>query len=156
MGAESKYSQDYRQMERSDFTYFFEMATRWGDADALGHINNALYARYYESARLDYFETLMDMHFTPELSSGVILADIKIAFLQQLHYPAKMEIGARISRMGNTSLDMDAAVFIKGENEVINTSRATLVWFDYKANQNKTIPDENRKMITDFERVVPA
>lgn len=156
MGAESKYSQDYRQMERSDFTYFFEMPTRWGDADALGHINNALYARYYESARLDYFETLMDMHFTPELSSGVILADIKIAFLHQLHYPTKMEIGSRISRMGNTSLDMDAAVFIKGENEVINTSRATLVWFDYKANQNKTIPDENRKMITDFERVVPA
>jgi len=40
MGAESKDLQDYRQMECSDFTHFFEMPTRWGDADGLGYINN--------------------------------------------------------------------------------------------------------------------
>ena len=156
MATESKHLADYRQMERSDFVHFFELSTRWGDADALGHINNTLYARYYESSRLDYFEKLMGMHFTPALTSGVILADMKIAYLKQLHYPAELEIGSRISRMGNSSLDFDAAVFIKDSDELISTSRGTLVWFDYNANRNKTIPDENRKMIIDFERLLPV
>ena len=156
MKEKSKYIQDYRQMERSDFTYFFEMPTRWGDADAFGHINNTLYARYYESSRIDYFERLTGSIFTSDSSSGVILADLKLAFLQQLHYPAVLEIGSRISRMGKSSLDMDAAVFIKGEDELINTSRATLVWFDYAANKTYPIPEDKRKLIIDFERVTPA
>ena len=87
MTAQSKHLTDYRQMERSDFVHFFELSTRWGDADALGHINNTLYARYYESSRLDYFEKLMGMHFTPALTSGVILADMKIAYLKQYIIP---------------------------------------------------------------------
>ncbi|WP_299872941.1 thioesterase family protein [uncultured Cocleimonas sp.] len=156
MGVESKYLQDYRQMERADFVHFMNVQVRWGDADALGHINNTLYGRYYESSRLDYFEKLMGMHFTRELTSGVILADMKIAYLKQLHYPTEIEIGSRISRMGNSSLDFEAAVFIKDSEDLISTSRATLVWFDYKADKNKSIPDDKRKMINDYERIPPA
>ncbi len=152
----SKHLEDYRQMERSDFNYFFQMPTRWGDLDALGHINNTLYARYYESARLDYFETLMNMHFSPELSSGVIHADMKISYLKQLHYPSELDIGCRISRMGSSSLDLDAAIFIKDTDEMVSTSRAILVWFDYKANVNKPIPDDKRQMIIDHEIIPPA
>jgi acyl-CoA thioester hydrolase len=156
MGEETKHLEDYRQMERSDFNYFFEMPTRWGDLDAFGHVNNTLYARYYESARLGYFESLMDMRFDPELSSGVIHADMKIAYIKQLHYPSDIDVGCRISRMGNSSLDLDAAIFLKGSDTLISTSRAILVWFDYKANVNKPIPEENRKMIIDYERITPA
>ena len=156
MATESKYLEDYRQMERSDFVHFIDIQVRWGDADVLGHINNTLYGRYYESSRLDYFERLMDMHFTRELTSGVILADMKIAYLKQLHYPCEIEIGSRVSRMGNSSLGFEAAVFIKGSDDVISTSRATLVWFDYKADKNKGISEEDRKTIIDFERIPPA
>ena len=156
MTTQSKHLEDYRQMERLDFAHFIDVQVRWGDADALGHINNTLYGRYYECSRLDYFESLMDMQFTQELTSGVILADMKIAYLKQLHYPTEIEIGARISRMGNSSLDFEAAIFLKGTDQLISTSRATLVWFDYKGNKNKTIPEENRKMIIGFERIPPA
>ena len=79
MTTQSKHLEDYRQMERLDFAHFIDVQVRWGDADALGHINNTLYGRYYECSRLDYFESLMDMQFTQELTSGVILADMKIA-----------------------------------------------------------------------------
>jgi hypothetical protein len=51
---------------------------------------------------------------------------------------------------------MDAAVFIKGEDELINTSRATLVWFDYIANKNHSIPEDKRKLIIEFERLTPT
>ncbi len=156
MSVESKYLQDYRQMERSDFAHFMDMPTRWGDADALGHINNTLYARFYESARLAYCEDILQLEFVHGMTIGVILADMKISYLQQLHYPSEIEIGSRISRMGNSSLDLDAAVFIKGQDQLISTSRATCVWFDYSANKTGPIPDDKRKQIETFERIPPA
>ncbi len=156
MSVESKYLQDYRQMERSDFVHFMDIQVRWGDADVFGHINNTLYSRFFESSRLTYFEDVSQLEFSYGMQIGIILADMKISYLQQLHYPAEIEIGSRISRMGSSSLDLDAAVFIKGQDQVISTSRATCVWFDYTANETRPIPNEKREKIVTFERIPPA
>lgn len=153
---ESKFLDDYRQMERADFKYTLIENTRWGDSDAMGHINNVLYARYYESARTSYFSQLLDMTFASKMPVGVILADMKIAYLQQLHHPAEMTIGARISRLGGSSLHFDAAVFVEGNDKAISTSRATLVWFDYAKNQTLKIPQDIRQLIADFEIIIPV
>lgn len=153
--SQSKYLEDYRQMERADFTHFSTMGTRWGDADAFGHINNILFARYFESARIQYFSDLLNLQFVNNTPSGMILADLKLAYLQQLHHPAELEVGSRVSRLGNTSMEMDAAIFIKGEDQPVNCSRAVLVWFDYVANKTQPIPDDARKKIVEFEQVKP-
>lgn len=156
MTTESKYLQDYRQMQRSDFRYFTDMSTRWGDADALGHINNTLYARYYESGRVAYCSEILQMDFVHQMPTGVILADIKIAYIQQLHHPAELEIGSRISRIGNSSLDLDAAIFIKSEDQPISTSRAVVVWFDYKTNHTQAVPTDIREKLMQYEVIPPA
>lgn len=156
MVAKTKYLDDYRQMERADFVHFHAMPTRWGDADAFGHINNVLYARYFETARVDYFAELLDLQFVNNSPRGLILADLKLAYIQQLNHPAEMEIGSRISRMGNTSLDMDAALFIKGSDQPVATCRGVMVWFDYTANKAQPIPEEAREKIVGFERWKPV
>ena len=153
---EPKFSDDYRQMERSDFSHFLIENTRWGDSDAMGHINNVLYARYYESARSSYFGQLLDMIFTNKMSEGIILADMKIAYLQQLHHPAEMTIGARVSQLGGSSLHFDAAIFVEGNNKPISTSRATLIWFDYANNSTLKIPQGIRQIIADYEVIAPV
>jgi len=152
----SKFLDDYRQMERADFSHFLTENTRWGDSDAMGHINNVLYARYYESARTSYFGKLLEMDFVNKMPTGVILADMKIAYLQQLHHPATMQIGARVSRLGGSSLHFDAAVFVDEHDQPISTSRATLVWFDYGQNKTLRIPQEIRQTIIDYETIVPS
>lgn len=155
MSKESKFLDDYRQMERSDFAHFLSENTRWGDSDAMGHINNVLYARYYESARTSYFGDLLDMSFVNKMPTGVILADMKIAYLQQLHHPAEMQIGARVSRLGNSSMQFEAAVFVEGNDQAISTSRATLVWFDYGQNKTLKIPEDIREKINEYEILLP-
>ena len=155
MDKDSKFLDDYRQMERSDFTHFLSENTRWGDSDAMGHINNVLYARYYESARTSYFGQLLDMNFVGKMPIGVILADMKIAYLQQLHHPATMQIGARVSRLGGSSLQFDAAVFVEGNDQPISTSRATLVWFDYGNNKTLKIPQDIREKFNQYETLLP-
>ena len=152
---DSKFLEDYRQMERADFNHFLQENTRWGDADMLGHINNVLYARYYESARTSYLREVLGIDFINADKTGIILADMKIAYLQQLHHPASMKIGARISRLGGSSLHLDAAVFIEDNIQPISTSRATLVWFDYAKNEAIKIPDHDRKIISQYEIIPP-
>lgn len=151
----SRFLADYRQMERNDFKHFLFENTRWGDADMLGHINNVLYARYYESARTSYLREVLDIDFINQDRTGIILADMKIAYLEQLHHPAKMQIGARISRFGGSSAQLDAAVFIEGKDQPISTSRATLVWFDYASNKSLKIPQDSRQTIIDYEILIP-
>lgn len=152
---ESKFLDDYRQMERADFYHFLLENTRWGDSDMLGHINNVLYARYYESARTSYLREALDIDFINPNKKGIILADMKIAYLKQLHHPAAMTIGARISRLGGSSMHLDAAVFIEGDETPISTSRATLVWFDFDNNKSIKIPQSDRQMISDYETIKP-
>jgi len=138
-------------MLRSDFRHFTELSVRWGDADALGHINNVQYARYLESARVAYSHDVVDINFGKHQSQSMILADIQLSFLKQLHYPCLLEIGTRVSKMGNKSLEITAAIFRKGEPSPVLTSVGVMVWFDYAQNQTDKIPDDIRAKLVDFE-----
>ena len=139
--------------KRSDFAFFLPLVTRWGDMDALGHVNNAKFFTYDESARLEYFQQLMqdDPKFWKDY--GMILAHIEADFLVQLKPPAELAIGFRISKLGRTSLRTEAAMFL-GEQAVAIT-RAIIVWFDYRAGTPLPLPDAVRAKIRAFEKVAP-
>lgn len=138
---------------RSDFAFFLPLTTRWGDMDALGHVNNAKFFTYDESARLEYFQKMMqdDPKFWKDY--GMILAHIEADFLVQLKPPAELAIGFRIARLGRTSLRTEAAMFL-GEQAVAIT-RAIIVWFDYRAGTPLPLPDAVRAKIRAFEKVPP-
>ncbi len=152
----SNFSDNFRKMERGDFSYFLQENTLWGDADAMGHINNVQYARYYESARVAYFEELLGFKFVNKTPVSVITADLRVCYLQQLHHPSVMQVGARVSRLGNSSLHFDSAIFLKGQPQPISTSHAILVWFDFVQNQSFKIPQQTRQTIIDYETLIPA
>lgn len=139
--------------KRSDFSFFLKLATRWGDMDALGHVNNAKFFTYDESVRLDYFRQLMrdDPKFWNEY--GLILAHIEADFLAQLKPPAELDLGFRIARIGRTSLNTEAGMFL-GDTPVAVT-RGVLVWFDYRAGTPLPVPEAVRARIRGLEAVPP-
>ncbi len=137
--------------QRSDFKLYTAIPTRWRDADALGHLNNAKYLTYLETGRIDYFTRLHNIQFEPSVDQGVILADLNISFLQQVHHPADLEIGSSITRLGNSSLDLNASIFVKNEPSPVAASKAILVWFNYKENHSQPIPQSVRDKIIAFE-----
>ncbi|WP_169577552.1 acyl-CoA thioesterase [Sinimarinibacterium sp. CAU 1509] len=136
-----------------DFGYFFDIATRWSDLDSLGHVNNARFFTFDESARLDYFGELM--HGDPEFwqSKGFILAHIGCDFIAQLHHPARLRIGFRISRLGRSSMDTQSAMF-DGER-LVAVTRGVLVWFNYREQKTAPIPDDVRALIRAREKIPP-
>lgn len=135
--------------QRRENEWVFPLEVRWVDMDMLGHVNNAKYFSYSESARIAFFAEV----FGPEMSrfqngTGPILADIGCSFHRQVHYPSSLEIGVRITKVGRSSLQMNTPIFLKGQNEAVADVRNVLVWFDYDKQQPATVPDELRKLVT--------
>lgn len=130
---------------RNDFRYWLELETRWGDMDALGHVNNAKFFTYDETVRLSFFTALMkdDPRFWKDY--GLILAHIECDFIAQLKPPATLELGFRISKIGRTSMTTECGMFLG--DRLMAITRGVLVWFDYKANASLPVPEDVKKRI---------
>jgi acyl-CoA thioester hydrolase len=140
-------------MQRSDFSHFVVQPIRWGDMDALSHVNNVQYFRYLESGRIAYMEDLLPGEHN---SAHLILADIQCSFLRQLRYPGTVEVGTRVSRIGRSSLQITCAIFLQGEELPAATGQAVIVWFDFAAQRSAPVPARLREAILARERIVPA
>lgn len=142
-------------MNKNDFSCVREMEVRWGDMDAVGHVNNATFLTYYESGRTFYGQ---DLHrLDPSVSNGGgVVAEVTCTYIQQLRFPATIEVCTRVSRIGNTSFDYVAALFYKGQDEnPISTFKGRMVCFDQKTQQKYRLPDANRELIYNFEKIKP-
>lgn len=140
------------KLDRSAYHLFTPLPTRWGDSDALGHINNAMLVRYLESGRVDYFRQVCDVKLAEDDDNSFVIASLEMGFLQQVHHPANLEIATRVSRLGNSSFDVDTLIFEQGKDQPLITSRGICVWFDLKENRSRPIPENIRETINQFEQ----
>ena len=143
---------DNSKPTRSDYRLFTPTPTRWGDCDALGHINNVMLLRYIESGRLDYFVRLCGFSLAPDMKQGFVIANLEVAFLAQVHHPSALEVGTRMIRLGNSSFDVGASIFKPGEDIPVLTTKAVCVWLDLVNNCSQRIPDDVRQTIIEFEQ----
>ena len=141
-------------MSRSDFTHSFLIPVRWGDADVYGHINNVEFVRYIESGRVAYCEDVLGIELVAGMQTGWVLADIQCSYLQQVHYPATLEVCTRISKMGNKSATLTAAIYQQGDEQAVLTSKGVMVWMDLKNNKTVSIPDEIKTKVAAYETSV--
>ena len=121
----------------SAYPFHVPMSTRWIDLDAFGHVNNAIFASYIENARSNLFTKWS----LPYLGNGksLILASLKIDYLKQLKHPNKIIVGQRVSRIGNTSFDIEASIYLSSDtNTAICSSNVVIVCFDFDT--QKPIP----------------
>src|SRR5512144_2710025 len=132
-------------MHRADFKHFIELLVRWGDMDAFGHVNNVQYMRYLESGRVAYIGEVLGI--TMESKENIVLADIHCTFLQQLRYPATVEIATRVARLGNSSLQIIFAIYRQGEAQPVLTGEGILVWFDFSNDKAIPLPESARSAI---------
>lgn len=144
---------DVDRFRREGFHFFTSTPTRWGDCDRFGHINNVQFVRYYESGRLDYFQRVLKLESAPDAQSSLIIADLYVTFLRQINHPCALEVGTRISRLGNSSFDFEAALFAPGDDSALSTANATCVWFNFRDNHSTPIPAAERLIIEQFEGI---
>ncbi|MBC7852346.1 MAG: acyl-CoA thioesterase, partial [Pirellulaceae bacterium] len=81
-----------------DYPIILTLPILWGDQDAFGHVNNVVYFRWCESARVTYLNDTGLQALMSQANLGPILASIKCDYLRQLNYPDTVRIGARVTR----------------------------------------------------------
>ena len=119
------------------------ISPRFSDTDALGHINNTVFAVWFEGARQDVFKI-----FTPELNLRqwpLIIASVKLDYHAQTHYGADVEIRTYISRIGGSSFDVYQEAWQAGVKTVSGT--AVMVQFDYAGNKAVAITAEQKQQL---------
>jgi acyl-CoA thioester hydrolase len=123
----------------------------WGDHDAFGHVNNLVYLRWCETARVEYLMRIGLWPSLPPAGIGPILASVTCDYKRPLTFPDTVSIGTRVSRIGNRSLQMEHRVVSQGLDAVAAEVSSTLVILDYGCNQTVRVPEECRKAIADLE-----
>ena len=118
----------------ADYPHHYEFKTRWKDMDLFGHVNNAVFLTYIEDARIMYFKRWN----VTEKKRSLIVASIKIDYLRQIEHPSNLIVGQKVSRIGNSSFDIQSAIFLNNDPKPAVSSVVSCVCFDYE--QSKSVP----------------
>ncbi len=137
----------------ADFHFYHPIEVRYGDLDPQGHLNNAKYLTYFEQARVQYFYHLGLRKGTSFLDIGVIMADVLLSFRAPVEFGTPVQVGVRIAQLGNKSLQVEQVVEDISNGTIFATGRVVLVAYDYHTRQSIPIPQEWRKVITEFENL---
>lgn len=123
---------------KETYSVWTPLTVRWGDMDAYGHVNNAVYATYLESSRIAFFEATNMYGLADNERHRPALASMTIHFRKQVHYPAELEAGVRVARIGTSSFGLDHVLVRAGTDEVVADGSSVIVYVDYSI--GKSIP----------------
>ena len=137
-----------------DFTVVVDLNIEWGDMDALRHVNNIEYFKYFQVARIAYFEKIASDGVLREKRIPLILASTQCKFIYPLAYPDSISVGVRVDAMADQYFTMKYAVASHQHQRLAAIGDAKVVMFDYVNNKKTSIPNEIRKTIIDLEESV--
>jgi acyl-CoA thioester hydrolase len=123
----------------------------WGEMDAFQHVNNSVYFRYFESARIAYFERLHFMDLMQTTGVGPILASTQCRFRIPLTYPDTVRVGAKIADIGDDRFLMRYAVVSQRLQKLAAEGEGLIVSFNYRENQKAPLPEVIRQRIAAIE-----
>jgi acyl-CoA thioester hydrolase len=124
---------------------------RWADMDTMGHVNNANYFTYCESARMSYFAAIrMFDHRESELQ-GPALASATLNFRRQVRYPAVIEVSTQVTEIGRSSFKMDYELVFQGTGERVADGTGVIVWVDYGTGKSTPLPEALKAAIREYD-----
>lgn len=132
-----------------------ELPVQWGDMDSFGHVNNVVYLRWFESARIAYFDRAGILEGMPHL--GPIQARQTIDYRLPLRYPDRVLVSATVLKLGNSSFTMGLRARSKAnERAIAAEGEAVIVMLDYRQNAKVPLSPELRARIEALEATGPS
>jgi acyl-CoA thioester hydrolase len=121
------------------------MAVRWGDMDAYGHVNNTVYFRYFEQARVEWLE-LQGSRVSPDEPVGPVIINASCTFYMPVNYPATVVVKMYGGAPGRTSVMTWYELFVEGDERLFADGAAKTVWMDTRTGKSAPLPDTIRSM----------
>ena len=140
----------------ADYPVVVDIPVAWGEMDAYGHVNNIVYFRYFETARMAYFDKLASPDFANRNPLGPILASTSCRFRAPLAFPDRISVGARVARVDEDRFVMFYAVYSHRLQKLAAEGEGTIVCFDYRENRKAPLPAELKQKISALENSAGA
>jgi acyl-CoA thioester hydrolase len=137
----------------SDGRFSIVQRVRFGDLDAMQHMNNVEFLRFFETARIDYVRTIFPGRTpTSREAFGFIFAECHIAYRSPAHYDEEIRTYVWASELARSSLKLGFEMCSETDGRLVAEGWGVLVGYDYAAGKAEPIPEELRARID----IVPA
>lgn len=132
--------------EHKRLVHEMSIPIRWGDMDAMGHVNNAVYFRYMETARIEWIHGL---GFAGDgTGEGIVIANAFCNFIRQFEHPGEVLIKTFVSPPGRSSFDTWATMERSDQpGQICATGGATVVWVNHAQQKSAPLPETLRQLL---------
>ena len=124
-----------------------KIPVRWGDMDAMGHVNNTIYFRYFEQARVEWLEAL-GYRGVAGVSPSPVLVHADCNFLKPVTYPAVCEVTVYAGEPGRSSVTSWYELRLVGDETLYATGSGKMVWVDAATGRSTPLPDDLRRALS--------
>ena len=131
----------YMKQFKKEYPVVLSQDIIWGDMDAFGHINNTVYFRYFENARIEYFNRIGVLEQKKQLGEGPILASTQCNFRMPLDFPDHIHIGTRSKILSARKFSMEFAIFSEKHGDIAAEGNGLIVYYDYAKGKSCEIPN---------------
>jgi acyl-CoA thioester hydrolase len=131
-------------MQAGKLMHVERIAIRWGDMDAMGHVNNTVYFRFMEQARIGWFDALLPRGAAWK-STGIVIANASCNFKRPISYPGTVEVRLSIGLPGGSSVP--TFYELRMEDELCADGEATVVFIDMEKQKPIRIPQNIREAL---------
>ncbi|MDI6747122.1 MAG: thioesterase family protein [Rhodocyclaceae bacterium] len=127
------------------FVHTLQIPVRWGDMDALGHVNNTVYFRFTEQARIDWLESL-GFAVLVGVDEGPVIINASCTFFKPITYPATVEVRTLIGKPGRSSLPTYYEIRCVGDDTLYAEGASKIVWWNPNTGKSLPLPDYIREI----------
>ena len=131
---------------RKDFKHFLKIPTRWADVDVYGHVNNIVYYSYFDTAVSEHLVSAGGLHATESPVIGVVV-ETKCEFRKEINFPATIDAGIRVFRLGTSSASYNIGLFIEGEETPAAFGHFVHVYINRESRRPESIPERIRSAL---------
>jgi acyl-CoA thioester hydrolase len=117
--------------------------------DAYNHVNNARYVTYLESARIHLFMKVVGADWQM-VEEGPVLGFVSCKFRHPVEYPARVEIGTKVTKIGNASFELLHRMYLNDTDTLVCEGHSTVVWTSRKSGRSTPLGDELRQRLAEF------
>lgn len=137
-------------IELKKYPVKFEQKVAWGDMDAFGHVNNVIYYRYMESARIHYFDRLNILNS----GVGTVVASSECKYIKPVFFPDQLDIFCGVEEVRNSAFRMRYVLFSQSQQQIVAEGQAVIVCVDQLKMTKVLIPNEIKEKINILEKTV--
>lgn len=138
-------------LTRVDFALFRRITTRWNDEDVYGHVNNAAYYSFFDTAVNGYLmeATGADIRRLPAVG---LVAETGCVYRRELGFPEPVEVGLAVDRLGTSSIVYRLGLFQGKSDEAAAEGRFVHVYVDRQTRDVTAVPEPIRKVVAPLQR----